>query len=357
MSTIILSNLIDLHQRRIYPAEVTVSEGRIASIRELDAVPAGSGYLMPGFVDAHVHVESSMLPPSEFARMAVIHGTVATVSDPHEIANVLGAAGVQFMLDDAARSPFKFCFGAPSCVPATIFESAGAALDAAAVDDLLQNPRIGYLSEVMNFPGVLNADPELMAKIAAARRLGKPVDGHAPGLKGDEARLYFAAGITTDHECFTLEEAREKAALGVKILIREGSAARNFEALWPLLHEFPDQIMFCSDDKHPDDLVHGHINQLAARAVARGCNLFDILRAACLHPAVHYNLPVGLLRPGDAADFIRVADTKQFEVLETWIDGVKVAENGEVLLEQVPAEAPNHFLAEPKKIRGFSPVS
>ena len=350
---VIHSTLIDLHQRRIYPAEVTVSDGRIAAIRELEAVPPGSGYLMPGFVDAHVHVESSMLPPSEFARMAVVHGTVATVSDPHEIANVLGTAGVQFMLDDAARSPLKFCFGAPSCVPATSFETAGATLDAAAVESLLQNPRIGYLSEVMNFPGVLNGDPELMAKIVAARQLGKPVDGHAPGLKGDEARRYFATGITTDHECFTLEEAREKAALGVKILIREGSAARNFEALWPLLQEFPDQIMFCSDDKHPDDLVHGHINRLAARAVARGCNLFDTLRAASLHPAEHYNLPVGLLRPGDPADFIRVADLEHFHVLETWIDGVKVAENGETMLEQIPAEAPNHFLAQPKKAEDF----
>lgn len=353
MNMTLQSTLIDLNQRRIYPAEVTVTDGRIAAVRELDVVPPGSGYLMPGFVDAHVHVESSMLPPSEFARMAVVHGTVATVSDPHEIANVLGAAGVHFMLDDAARSPLKFCFGAPSCVPATSFETAGATLDAAAVEALLQNPGIGYLSEVMNFPGVLSADPDLMAKIAAAQRLGKPVDGHAPGLSGDEARRYFATGITTDHECFTLEEAREKATLGVNILIREGSAARNFEALWPLLQEFPDQVMFCSDDKHPDDLVHGHINQLAARAVARGCDLFDTLRAACMHPVRHYHLPVGLLQPGDAADFIRVADMEQFQVLETWIDGVKVAENGEPLLEQISVDAPNHFLAEPVKAENF----
>jgi len=299
-------------------------------------------------VDAHVHIESSMLPPVEFARMAVVHGTVATVSDPHEIANVLGSAGVEYMLDDAARTPFKFCFGAPSCVPATAFETAGAVMLADEVEKLLQNPAIGYLSEMMNFPGVLHGDGEVLAKIAAAHRLGKPVDGHAPGLRGEEARRYFATGITTDHECFTYEEGREKAQLGVKILIREGSAARNFEALWPLLQEFPGQIMFCSDDKHPDDLVRGHINELVARTVAHGCDLFDVLRAACVHPVEHYRLPVGLLREGDPADFIRVADLHSFQVLETWLDGEKVAENGQSLLPRLVSEAPNQFLAQPK---------
>jgi len=341
-------HLIDLHNRRIYPAEVTVENGRIQSIREIEHASVEAGYLMPGFVDAHVHIESSMLPPVEFARMAVVHGTVATVSDPHEIANVLGSAGVEYMLDDAARTPFKFCFGAPSCVPATAFETAGAVMLADEVEKLLQNPAIGYLSEMMNFPGVLHGDGEVLAKIAAAHRLGKPVDGHAPGLRGEEARRYFATGITTDHECFTYEEGREKAQLGVKILIREGSAARNFEALWPLLQEFPGQIMFCSDDKHPDDLVRGHINELVARTVAHGCDLFDVLRAACVHPVEHYRLPVGLLREGDPADFIRVADLHSFQVLETWLDGEKVAENGQSLLPRLVSEAPNQFLAQPK---------
>jgi adenine deaminase len=285
--------------------------------------------------------------------MAVVHGTVATVSDPHEIANVLGEAGVQFMLDDAARTPFKYCFGAPSCVPATAFETAGATLDADAVEKLLQHPAIGYLSEMMNFPGVLHADAMVMAKIAAAKRLGKPVDGHAPGLRGDDAQRYFAAGISTDHECFTLEEAREKAALGVKILIREGSAARNFDALWPLLNEYPDRVMFCSDDKHPDDLLKGHINKLVARALALGCDLFDTLRAACLHPVEHYRLPAGLLRPGDPADFIRVHDLTDMEVVETWINGQKVAEKGRTLLPRLETPAPNHFLAEAREADDF----
>jgi len=347
------AHLVDLHVRRIYPAEVRIEAGKIAAIKELDLLPAGAGYMLPGFVDAHVHIESSMLPPTEFARMAVVHGTVATVSDPHEIANVLGVAGVQYMLDEAKRSPFKFCFGAPSCVPATTFETAGATLDAAAVDQLLQQPDIGYLSEVMNFPGVLYADPELLAKIAAARRIGKPVDGHAPGLRGEDARHYFAAGITTDHECFTYEEGLEKAQLGVHILIREGSAARNFEALWPLLRKFPAQMMFCSDDKHPDELVHGHINQLVARALAKGCDLFDTLRAACLHPVEHYHLPVGTLRVGDAADFIQVAELVDFKVVATWLDGEKVAENGKTLLPHQPSAAPNQFLATPKTPADF----
>lgn len=347
------SKLVDLHQRRIYPAEITVEHGRILQIREIASVAEDSGYLLPGFVDAHVHIESSMLPPTEFARMAVVHGTVATVSDPHEIANVVGNEGVMFILEDAARSPLKFCFGAPSCVPATSFETAGAKLDAADVEKLLQNPSIGYLSEMMNFPGVLHGDPEVMAKIEAAKRLGKPVDGHAPGLRGEDARRYFAAGITTDHECFTYEEGLEKAQLGVKILIREGSAARNFEALWPLLKVFPGQVMFCSDDKHPDDLVQGHINQLVARAIAHGCDLFDTLRAGCVHPVEHYRLPVGLLREGDPADFILVSDLTNFKVLGTWIDGVKVSENGTTLLSRQSVSAPNQFLAKPRQAADF----
>lgn len=354
MSTILRAQFIDLDQRAIRPVELVLAGGNIQSIRPVGPLPAGSPYLLPGFVDAHVHVESSMLPPSEFARMSLVHGTVATVSDPHEIANVLGVDGVRFMLDDAARSPLKFCFGAPSCVPATAFEAAGAVLGAEAVAQLLSMPEIGYLSEMMNFPGVLGGDPEVLQKIESARLLGKPVDGHAPGLRGEAATRYFAAGISTDHECFTLEEAREKAALGVKILIREGSAARNFDALWPLLQECPQQVMFCSDDKHPDDLVHGHINRLVARAVAKGCDLFDVLNAACRNPVAHYRLPVGLLREGDPADFILLQDLVHFEVLETWVDGQQVAANGRTLLPKINTATPNHFHAKRRKIEDFT---
>jgi adenine deaminase len=340
------TQLVDIHQRRIYPAEVTLENGQIAAVRELEEVQEGSGYLLPGFVDAHVHIESSMLPPAEFGRLAMVHGTVACVSDPHEIANVLGVKGVEYMLAEARKTPFRFCFGAPSCVPATGFEAAGAVLDAKAVELLLQNPEIGYLSEMMNFPGLLQGDPEVLAKMEAARRAGKSVDGHAPGLRGEEARRYFASGITTDHECFSYEEGLEKAKLGVHILIREGSAARNFEDLWPLISQFPEQVMFCSDDKHPDELVHGHIDRLVVRALAKGCDLFDVLRAACLNPVQHYGLEVGLLRPGDTADFIRVDDLQDFRIRETWLKGVCLARDGQSLLKHQSAPTPNRFLIQ-----------
>lgn len=344
-------NIIDLHSRRIYHGRVQFAEGVITSITEEQG--SSERYILPGFVDAHVHIESSMLIPSEFARLAVRHGTVATVSDPHEIANVTGVSGVEFMIENGRQVPFKFNFGAPSCVPATAFETAGAVLDVEAVTRLLEMPEVRYLSEMMNYPGVLFQDPQVMAKIAAAKALRKPIDGHAPGLRGEDARKYFAAGISTDHECFTYEEGREKAQLGVKILIREGSAARNFEALIPLLNEFPAQIMFCSDDKHPDDLLVGHINQLVARALAKGCNLMDTLRAACVHPVEHYQLPVGLLRVGDPADFIVTSDLENFRIDQTWINGRLVAEAGNSLIAPVACEPINNFSTGPKKPEEF----
>ncbi len=342
---------VDVEAGRVRPARMTVRAGRIEEIRDL---PAASGPVyLPGLVDAHVHVESSMLPPPEFARLAVVHGTVATVSDPHEIANVLGAEGVRWMVDQGARVPFKFCFGAPSCVPATAFETAGARLDAAAVAELLDDPAIGYLAEVMNYPGVLHGDPELLAMIAAARQRGKPVDGHAPGLRGEEAARYAAAGITTDHECFTLDEALDKLAAGMHILIREGSAARNFDALASLIDTHPDRVMLCSDDKHPNDLVRGHLNTLLARAVARGSDPVAAVRAATRNPVRHYGLPVGLLREGDPADFAAVADLRDFRVLGTWIDGAAVAAEGRGLLPRLETDTPNRFAARPVAAEAF----
>ncbi len=342
---------VDLHTRDIYPAEVQVRAGRIEKVRRL--ARAEGFYIMPGFVDAHVHIESSMLVPSEFARLAVRHGTVATVSDPHEIANVLGVEGVRYMIENGNKVPFKFNFGAPSCVPATNFETAGASIDAKGVEALLRMPEIRYLAEMMNYPGVLHQDAEVMAKLAAAQSLGKPIDGHAPGLRGEEARQYITAGISTDHECFTYEEGREKLEMGMKVIIREGSAARNFDALIGLLPEFPDRIMFCSDDKHPDDLILGHINQLAARAISEGYELFDVLRAACLNPVQHYGLDVGLLRPGDPADLILVEGLQTFKLRATYIDGELVAENGQSKIERVEAEAPNNFHAQAKQPEDF----
>ncbi|MGL4514557.1 MAG: adenine deaminase [Lacipirellulaceae bacterium] len=339
------SNVVDLHSNRVYPAEVRVAGGRIASIDELHSADGIDGYLTPGFVDAHVHVESSMLVPTEFARAAVVHGAVASVSDPHEIGNVLGVAGVHYMLDNAAQTPFKFFFGAPSCVPATTYETAGASISVAEVEALLDDPRVGYLSEMMNFPGVLNGDPECLAKIAAAKLRGKPVDGHAPGLRGEEAARYVAAGMTTDHECFTIEEARDKLAAGCKIAIREGSAARNFDALQPLIAEAPGMVMLCSDDKHPDELATSHLDALLRRAVAAGTNPLDALRAACVTPVEHYNLPVGLLRVGDPADMVEVDSLDGFHVRRTWIAGELVAEEGQTLLPRVEPPVANNFVA------------
>ncbi len=340
----VVGNVVDIRGRRIYAAEVKFLDGRIASVEPVDAQP--KQFLLPGFIDAHVHVESSMLVPSEFARAAVTHGTVATVSDPHEIGNVLGVAGVEYMLANAATSPLKFFFGAPSCVPATTFETAGATITVDEVKALLADSRIVYLSEMMNFPGVLGGDPECLAKINAAQAVGKPVDGHAPGLRGEDAKRYIAAGITTDHECFTIEEALDKIAAGCKISIREGSAARNFDALYTLIGEHPQQTMLCSDDKHPDELLVGHINLLVRRAVERGIDAFDALQAACLNPIDHYRLNVGQLRPSDPADFIEIDSLEKFNVSRTWLDGQLVAENGETKISRIEPEVVNKFTAE-----------
>jgi adenine deaminase len=349
----ITGNLVDVHQKRIYAAEISVENGKITSIKAHHSPLTTHHYILPGFIDAHVHIESSMLVPSEFARLAVVHGTVATVSDPHEIANVCGMKGVEFMIANGKKVPFKFHFGAPSCVPATSFETAGAALDSNDVKKLLENDDIYYLSEMMNFPGVLNEDEEVMKKIGAAHHLLKPVDGHAPGLRGDDAKKYIAAGITTDHECFTREEALDKLQNGMKVIIREGSAAKNFEALIDLLNDYPNQMMFCSDDKHPDSLVQGHINQLCARAVAKGIDLFKILQAACVNPVHHYKMRVGFLKEGDAADFTVVKDLENFDVVQTYIDGRLVAENGRSKLESVNSEPINNFSCSKKNIEDF----
>jgi adenine deaminase len=352
--TRITGNIVDIHRRRLYYGSLTIVDGRITALEASGPEQADAPWILPGFIDAHIHIESSMLVPSEFARLAVIHGTVATVSDPHEIANVLGLEGVQYMVDNGRQVNFRFYFGAPSCVPATAFETAGAAINAEEIAALLRDPSIYYLSEMMNYPGVLHDDPEVMAKIAAAQAAGKPVDGHAPGLRGEDAAAYFAAGISTDHECYTYEEGLEKLSLGVQVLIREGSAARNFAALIPLIAECPEQIMFCSDDKHPDELIHGHINTLVARAVEAGYDLFDVLRAASLNPVLHYRLDTGLLRVGDSADFILVDDLRQFKVRATYIRGELVAQGGESLIPRVEAGIINRFEASATSPEDFA---
>jgi adenine deaminase len=351
LKMIVQGNIVDLHNKRIFKGEVEVKKGKILEIRE--AQHNQENFILPGFVDAHIHIESSMLVPSEFAKIAVIHGTVATVSDPHEIANVLGVKGVDFMIENGKKVPLKFNFGAPSCVPATSFESAGAIIDAADIQLMMENPDIKYLAEMMNYPGVLFDDAEVLAKIQHAKNNNKPIDGHAPGLRGEDVTKYIAAGISTDHECFTYDEALEKLQKGMKVLIREGSAAKNFEALIDLLPEYFENMMFCSDDKHPDDLLIGHINQLCERAVAKGMDVFKVLQAACVNPVKHYNLEVGLLKKGDAADFILVDNLKHFNVLETYINGELIAKNGESFVKSVPFEVLNNFNTDKKKVADF----
>jgi adenine deaminase len=348
---IIQGNIVDIDNKEIFKGEVQFENGKITAIRKSNHTI--EDYIIPGFVDAHIHIESAMLVPSEFAKIAVTHGTIATVSDPHEIANVLGVKGVDFMIENGKKVPLKFNFGAPSCVPATSFESAGAIIDADDIKKMMANPDIKYLAEMMNYPGVLFDDDEVLKKIAWAKHYNKPIDGHAPGLIGDDLTKYIAAGISTDHECFTYDEGLEKLQKGMNVIIREGSAAKNFEALIDLLPEYFEKMMFCSDDKHPDDLLLGHINQLCKRAVAKGMDIFKVLQVACINPVKHYNLEVGLLQEGDPADFVVIEDLQKFNVLETYINGELVAKNGESFIKSVPFDILNNFNTDKKKIEDF----
>ncbi|MBE9546102.1 MAG: adenine deaminase [Proteobacteria bacterium] len=344
-------NIVDVINSEIYPGTLMISEGKIVDIvRENDDYEV---YIIPGLVDAHIHIESSILIPLEFARVAVIHGTVATVSDPHEIANVLGINGVKFMIENGEMSPLKFYFGAPSCVPATSFETNGASIGLEETEELLKLDRIKYLAEVMNFRGVLNDDPVVSGKIRIARKYAKPIDGHAPGLRGKDLEKYIKVGITTDHECVTREEALEKIKLGMKVLIREGSASKDFEEMIPLVEEHYESCMFCSDDKHPDDLVKGHINDLVKRALSCGIDVMKVLRVACVNPVLHYGLDVGLLRKGDSADFILVDSLDNFNILKTCINGEVVAEEGRSFISGGTSEIVNNFNVNRKKVEDF----
>ncbi|MCE9537705.1 MAG: adenine deaminase [Bacteroidetes bacterium] len=341
MTVSIEGNIVDVLNQVIYKGIITVEGGIIKSILKQEVT--STNYILPGFIDSHVHIESSMLVPSEFARLAVTHGTVGTISDPHEIGNVLGIDGVKYMLDNGKKTPFKFYFGAPSCVPATTFETAGAVIGVKEIDELLQMPEIVYLAEMMNFPGVLHQDEVVMKKIQLAHQYKKVVDGHAPGLRGEDAKKYISAGITTDHECFTAEEALEKLQLGMKILIREGSAAKNFEALIDLMHDHYPNMMLCSDDKHPNDLVVGHIDQLVKRAIKKGIPAMHVFQAACVNPVKHYGMKVGLLQINDPADFIVADNLSDLTILETYINGELVAKNGKSFIPSVKADIVNNF--------------
>ena len=343
--------IVDIGNQRIFKGEITFENGVITSIIEKNHDV--NQFIMPGFIDAHIHIESSMLVPSEFAKLAVAHGTIATISDPHEIANVMGLEGVNFMIENGKNTPFKFYFGAPSCVPATDYESSGASINSDAIKELLAKDDIKYLSEMMNYPGVLNKDKEVMQKLAWAKLFNKPVDGHAPGLRGESLTTYIQSGMSTDHECFSFEEGLEKLEKGMKILVREGSAAKNFEALISLLPRYYENMMFCSDDKHPDDLILGHINDLCSRAIKKGMDLFKVLQVACINPINHYNLDVGQLRVGDSADFLVVKDLHEFQTIRTYISGNKLFDNGTTFLNPVHFKVINNFNISYKEISDF----
>lgn len=341
----IKANYVDIENRQIFAAEVKIEGRKIVAVTAIDEVV--DDYILPGFIDAHIHIESSMVLPAEFAKVAVLHGTVGTVSDPHEIANIMGIEGVNYMIENSKTVPFNFFFGAPSCVPATRFETAGATIDADGIKALMQSDDIWYLAEVMNYPAVIHRDTEIMQKVSAAHQANKPVDGHAPALTGPDLQQYISAGISTDHECFTYNEGLEKLKSGMKVIIREGSAAKNFDALIPLLNLFPKKIMFCSDDKHPDDLLLGHINQLVMRAIKEGYNIFDVLYAACVLPVKHYQLPVGLLNVNDDADFIVINNLQEFKVKQTFVKGICVAQNQKSNITTKPFYNVNKFNCTP----------
>jgi adenine deaminase len=344
----IRGQLVDIHNRDIYPCIISFRKGKIINIER--TVSAPGIFILPGLIDSHIHIESSMITPGAFAMAAVRHGTTGVVSDPHEIANVLGLAGIEYMIEDAGKVPLKFWFGASSCVPATAFETSGAALDSIEIEGLLKRKDVKYLSEMMNFPGVISDNSEVKRKLDIAHGLNKPVDGHAPGLTGEMLKKYVSAGISTDHECSSLDEAKEKLSLGMKILLREGSAARNLDSLKGLYSTNPEDIMLCCDDLHPEMLKERHINKLIAGLIKDGFNVFDVIRSATLNPVKHYNLEGGLIRIGDKADFILVDKLEEMNVLQTWIEGRKVYENGKVLFSYKPGKAVNRFNCKPVMI-------
>ena len=348
----ISGNIVDVIKRKVYPGTIEILGGRISKIiaEHADYLT----YLIPGFIDSHVHVESSMLTPTEFARVAVIHGTVGSVCDPHEIANVMGIDGIRYMITDGDSVPFKFYWGASSCVPATPFETAGARIDADQVQALLKIDKVRCLSEMMNFPGVLGNDPGVMAKIDLAKLYKKVIDGHAPGLRGKELEKYISSGISTDHECFSKSEALEKIRFGMKIQIREGSAAKNFDVLIPIAKEHANMCMFCSDDKHPEDLIAGYINDMVKKAVHYGVDIIDVLSIASLHPIRHYGLEVGLLQVGDPADFLVIDNLKDLTILKTFINGRLVAKDGKTLIEESSKSIVNNFNTKEKQVHDLA---
>lgn len=335
----ISGNIVDLVSRKIFTGTLNIQNGVIVSIVEFSSPQ--TNFIIPGFVDSHVHIESSLVIPSTFANIALKHGVIAAVCDPHEIANVCGVEGIKFMVENSKSTQFQFFYGAPSCVPATTLESSGAIISSDEIEQLFRENVCSHLSEMMNFPGVIYDDTEVLRKLNVAKKYGKKIDGHAPTLSGEALKKYISAGIDTDHECSTIEEAIEKIHLGMKILIREGSAAKNLEALKELFNLYPDRLMLCTDDCHVDNLLQGYINEIVKGLLKDGYNLFDVLSASSLIPITHYNLPIGLLQINDSADFNEVNNLIDLEILDVYVKGGRVESQGSI----APATPINNFRA------------
>ena len=342
----IRGNLVNPFTEEIYPAEITFKDKLIECVKPVE--DKFSQYILPGFIDSHIHIESSMLVPSRFAEIVIPHGTTSVITDPHEIANVIGIEGIKYMIKDASSVPMRFFFTAPSCVPATPFETSGAVIDFEEIDKLLEMDEMVALGEMMNFPGVLADDPKVMAKIEAAKRHKKPIDGHAPLLSGEDLCKYIAAGISTDHECTIPEEVIEKRKLGMKIMLRQGSSAMNLK---DLIHAGGDFIV--SDDKHPEDLLKGHVNLMLKEAVEYGLDAINAVKMVTLNPAVHYNLNNGLIAPGKNADIVIVDNLKNFNIKEVIINGKSVTHDGKALFSAKPLELQSTFNIKNKKPTDF----
>lgn len=343
----IRGNILNVFTDEIYPAEIEIENGIIKCVKKIKG--DFQGIMVPGLIDAHIHIESSMLTPSFFAQAAVPHGTTAIVADPHEIANVMGLDGINLMLKDAKNIPLRIFFTAPSCVPATSFETSGAIIGPDEIDILMKKEEVVALGELMNFPGVINEDDLVIEKIQIAHHHKKPVDGHAPLLSGAELCKYVSKGISTDHECISMAEAREKKELGMKIMIREGSSAKNLEDLISLGGEF-----LVSDDIHPGDLSQGHMDHIIKKAIICGLDPIEAVKMVTINPSNHYSLNMGAISPGREANLIMVDDLENFNVKKVYIGGELVAKNKTALFNPTHISSGNTIFLEKTKPSDFT---
>ncbi len=343
---LVRGNLLNVSTEEVYGAEITYLNGIITCVKAVHG--NYKGLILPGFIDAHIHIESSLLTPSRFAEAVVPHGTTSIVADPHEIANVMGLNGINYMVNDASTVPLKVYLTAPSCVPATPFETSGGVISEYEIEKLLEDKNVVALGEMMNFPGVINEDQNVIAKLKAAKRIGKPVDGHAPLLSGSELCKYIMSGISTDHECTTKKEALEKRRLGMKLMLREGSSAKNLKELASIGGYF-----IVSDDKDPGDLLQGHVDGMLRKAFEYGIDPIEALKMVTLNPGEHYNLNTGNIVPGKAADLIFIDNLKDLNIEKVIVDGNLVAQNGRPLFDVKPKEIPSTFKLKPKNHSNF----